>query len=810
MPQRSSSEVLKNWIRSELKKAFEHQGEDGIVVWYDAGGTLSELVNEVVPEGVRLIKFDVSFLALRFELESQSPDLSGKWLIYIPEEPLQESWLRDFELLGERLEMDFLSLLQRRCNLPVTLVLTDLLRSRPENSKQLVRKWEQLIGDRMVVESKIVNGLLAIAFGLNLWDIRDAVLSFLCGQNWQEILGEQGLWEIWSKRLQEHFGWTDAETPNDERDLKMKVQATILLADLVCSDPSLAHCFPFVPSDSNKCQVLSELAKRWRDSTTWQAVYRNAANEVERQYNLQDILSLNEAMVNAETFRVIDDLWVQELRRAVYSDWSNFGEKVENLERIAEARKGLFWSQHDDALKNFWEAVRLAVKIWRKSQDAIRVSEKLQRVEEFTKHYTDDWWQLDYWALQLASVQTSLDGEDKNRFVKPAWVAYRRFLDSVNRAFINAVKREGWQPTQWNFWHNIRIGQERVAIFIVDALRFDLAKRLQECVGNAVNFEIRSLKAMLPSITEIGMAALLPNAEGLSVAWESDRLVVKVQGQEIEDKSERMKWLGQFIGQNGKVVDLDELRTTDLSDTRILVVFSRELDKFGTFVSDIHPHGLLEMVSRIAQGVRFVAEKGFQKVFVVTDHGFLFAPEGCEPSTVQVPSGASVTKRRFIVGGQPEGCWIVQANEIGLQENLLFAFPEGLSIFALQGERGAFLHGGLSLQESIVPMLCGQVVLMPKVAVRMRVQEPISSRIVRVIVEAQVNNLFAEPRKVKVRIGNRESNVIEMSSQQQRMELPFVWLDEFETPPDSVTAQLLDAETGQVLEEKQISVQLLV
>jgi len=802
--------ALRDWIRSELKTLFERQGEDGIVVWYDAGGTLSELVDEVVPKGVGLIKFDGSFLALRFELESKSPDLTGKWLIYVPEKPLQESWLRDFELLGERIEMDLLSLLQRQCNLPVTSVLTDLLRSRPENSKRLVRKWEQLMGDRAITGSEIINGLLAIAFGLNLWDIRDAVLSFLCEQNWQERLGKQGLWEIWRKSLQEHFGWTDAETPNDERDLKAKVQAAILLADLICSDPSLAHRFPFVPSEERKRQALSELAKRWRDSTTWQAVYRNAANEVERQYNLRDILSLNEAMVHAETFKVIDDLWVQELRMAVYPDGSNFGEKVENLERIAEARKRLFWSQHDDALKNFWEAVRLAVKIWRKSQDAIRMSEKLQRVEEFTKHYTDDWWQLDYWALQLASVQTSLDGEDKNRFVKPAWVAYRRFLDSVNRAFMNAVKREGCQPTQWNFWHNIRIGQERVAIFIVDALRFDLAKHLQECVGNVVNFEARSLKAMLPSITEIGMAALLPNAEGLSVAWESGRLVVKVQGQKITSKSERKNWLEQFIGQNGKIVDLDELRTTDLSDTRVLVVFSRELDEFGTFVSDIHPHGLLEMVSRIAQGIRFVAEKGFQRIFVVADHGFLFAPEGCEPSTVQAPSGALVTKGRFVVGGQPEGCWIVQASEIGLQGNLLFAFPEGFSVFALQGERETFLHGGLSLQESIVPMLCGQAILMPKVTVRMQVQEPISSRIVRVIVEAKVDNLFAEPRKVKVRVGNRESDVVEMSSQQQRTELSFVWLDESETPPDSVIAQLLDDETGQVLEEKRVSVQLLV
>jgi hypothetical protein len=812
MPQRPNLTVLRDWIHSELREAFERQGEDGIVVWYDAGGTMSELVDEVIPEGVRLIKFDGSFLALRFDLESESPHLSGKWLIYVPEKPLQESWLRDFELLGERLEMDFLSLLQRRCNLPVTPVLTDLLRNRLENPKRLVRKWERLIGDRTVTESEIIKGLLAIAFGLNSWDIRDAVLSFLCKQNWQDKLSKQGLWEIWRKRLQEHFNWTDEETPGDERGLKGRVRAAILLADLACSDPSVANHFPFVPSDPIKRQTLGDLAKQWRDSTRRQAVYRKAANEVERQYNLQSIISLSETMVNAETFRVIDDLWVQELRRAVRPDGSNFDEKVEDLRRIAETRKGLFWSRHgeDEAIRNFWEALELAAKIWLKSQDAIKVSEKLQRVEEFVRDYTSEWWQLDYWALQLAAAQTSLSGEDKNRFVNPAWVVYRKFLDSVNRAFMNAVKQEGWQPTQWTFWQNIRVGQERVAIFIVDALRFDLAKHLQERVGNAVNFEIRALKTVLPSITEIGMAALLPNSEGSGVAWESGGLVVKVQGQEITSKSERKDWLGRFIGQNGKIVDLDELEAADLSDAKILVVFSQELDRFGTFASDLHPQGLFDMVDRIAQGVKFVAKKGFQKFFVVADHGFLFTLERCEPSIVQAPLKALATKRRFVVGGQTEGCWIVQADEVGLQGDLLFAFPEGFAVFALQGEQENFLHGGLSLQESIVPMLCGQAVLMPKVKVRMQVQEPISSRIARVTVEVQVDNLFAEPRKVRVCVGKRESSAVEVSNQKQREEIPLVWLNEFETPPDSVTVQLLDDETNQILERKQVKVQLLV
>lgn len=801
---------LRDWIRSELKRAFEHQGEDGIVVWYDAGGTLSELVDEVVPEGVRLIKFDGSFLALRFELESNSPDLTGKWLIYVPEKPLQESWLRDFELLGERLEMDLLSLLQRRFNLTVNWILTDLLRNRPKNSKRLARNWEQLMGGRMVTENEIIDALLAITFELTSWDFKDATLLFLCEQNWQERLGEQGLWEIWRKRLQEHFGWTDTETPTNERDLKVKLQATILLADLACFDPSLVRRFPFVPSDVNKCEALSQLARRWRDSTTWQAFYRNAANEVERQYNLQDILSLNEAMVKAETFRVIDDLWVQELRRAVRPDGSNFGDKVENLEKIAKARKDLFWSQHDDALKNFWEAVELAVKIWRKSQDTIKVYENLQSVEDFTKYYKDDWWQLDFWALKLACVQNSLEAEDKKRFLNPAWGAYRKFLDSVNRAFTKAVKREGWKPTQRNFWQSIRLHQERVAIFIVDALRFDLAKHLQEQVKNVVNFDVSILKTLLPSITEVCMAALLPNIEKLSITWENERLIVKVNGEVMTTKNDRKKWLERYIGKNGKIVDLNELREIDLNASKTLVILSQELDEFGTFASNLHPQGLLEMVNKIAQAVRFVAEKGFQKIFVVADHGFLYVPEGCELSTVSIPSDALLTKRRFVIGSQPEGCWAARTNEIGLEGGLLFAFPEGFSVFALSGEAGSFLHGGLSLQESIIPLLKGYTTLTSKVSVKMEITEPITSRTLKVKIEAKYKTIYDQPRKVKMLVNKKESEVVEVGVNNPKKEISLTWLDTFEDPPEFVNVYLFDAETNQILEEKKIKVQLLI
>jgi len=805
--------MLRDWLRAELEQAFERQGDNAIVVWYDVGGTLGGILPGALPEGISLLRFEGSYLALRFALEEQSPELEGVWLIYVPEEPPAESWLRDYELLGERLELDLLSLLQRRCGLAVTPLLVDLLRNHPENSRRLAEEWERLVGSCMVTEGEILRALLTLAFGLSSWDLHEAALVFLCSQGLEKRLKAWGLWQVWRRMVQEWLGWEDTEVPPGERALQERICATVLLADLVHDDPSLLRHFPFLPADPHKRQSLRDLARRWRDSVGRRAVYCEAAREVENRYNLKGIVVLSKALLAAETFRSLDELWAQELRKAVCPDGSNFGEKAEQLQKIAEARKTLFWSQCDVSLKGFWEALELAAKIWLGCEKALQEAERLRQVDAFVKFYTDEggWWQLDLWVLQLAVEQVSLEAEDRERFVQPAWVAYRRFLDLVNRAFMDAVRREGWQPTQTAFWQNVHHGRERVAIFFVDALRFDLARFLQECMANTVSFGAYPLKAVLPSITELGMAALLLEGEGPGVSWEDGRLVVRIGGRRVTERNERKDFLESSIGVSGKVVALDELERVDLSNIRLLVVFSRELDEFGTFVSDLHPQGIFEMVQRIAQGIRIVASKGFRKVFVVADHGFLFAPETCEPSLVRVSSEALRVKRRFVIGGQQEGCWVVRASEVGLQGDLIFAFPEGFSILALPGERETFLHGGLSLQESVIPMLFGQVrVAGPKVAVSMRIQEPVSSRLLRVTVEAQAGDLFAEPRKVKVRVGKHESVPVEASSQKPRQEISFAWLDGFEPPPERIVVQLLDAETGQVLEAKEVPVQLLL
>lgn len=60
-------------------------------------------------------------------------------------------------------------------------------------------------------------------------------------------------------------------------------------------------------------------------------------------------------------------------------------------------------------------------------------------------------------------------------------------------------------------------------------------------------------------------------------------------------------------------------------------------------------------------------------------------------------------------GAQTEGFLRVKASDLELGGELEFAFPLGLGTFKVKGGASSYLHGGLSLQEQVLPLLTIQV-----------------------------------------------------------------------------------------------------
>mgnify|MGYP001096909149 FL=1 len=81
-------------IKTIQNIATEHLRDRPILVWYDEGGTLADMVPKAAPKRCNFIQFTGSYLAIRTRIEEEDPGFKKKWFIYIPEKAQEPSWIQ--------------------------------------------------------------------------------------------------------------------------------------------------------------------------------------------------------------------------------------------------------------------------------------------------------------------------------------------------------------------------------------------------------------------------------------------------------------------------------------------------------------------------------------------------------------------------------------------------------------------------------------------------------------------------------------------------------------------------------------------
>ena len=121
----------------------------------------------------------------------------------------------------------------------------------------------------------------------------------------------------------------------------------------------------------------------------------------------------------------------------------------------------------------------------------------------------------------------------------------------------------------------------------------------------------------------------------------------------------------------------------------------RAIDRLGEIV-DIAPQNLIDIIEKLSRKILKLREAGFRSVVLGADHGFLYLRK--EPE--RMPCKGELVKWRFAVN-KSAGNFVAKTDTFGINGDLLRGFPAGTSIFAVQGEAPEFVHGGLSLQETV-------------------------------------------------------------------------------------------------------------
>lgn len=290
--------------------------------------------------------------------------------------------------------------------------------------------------------------------------------------------------------------------------------------------------------------------------------------------------------------------------------------------------------------------------------------------------------------------------------------AYATYALSLNDAFFRRVAEAGTLDTLGVPGVTSRLEQTlwkakgRRAVVIVDALRYDCALAVRDqLLGNSV--EVVPVLAMLPTITPVGMTALLPLGDSeVTVEIKGNAIHPKLNGKDTSVRENRLAILRAFGADCRDIYDVEQSSDALPSLGELLVVFGHEeVDQIGhgqaeTLIRHVH----LE-IDRLVRLVRKIHRWGYQRVHIVTDHGFILLDESKLPSEVACDKAwCHVLKERFALVPASADLPLVRL-PFAWDSEMRVAVPPGLAFFKTEK---SFSHGGASVQELIIPHLVSQ------------------------------------------------------------------------------------------------------
>jgi hypothetical protein len=471
------------------------------------------------------------------------------------------------------------------------------------------------------------------------------------------------------------------------------------------------------PATKDEQVAIRDLARRLR--VAFPDAYASLADRVEDELALRTAKLPPDALGAIDTFRFEERALLGHAGELVAG--AKFGEALSFLAQ----REHSFWLDRDVARKAQWEAIRRMAELGNLALGVrAAVSTKSGDAAGWFDAYArkDGWYRLDQAQRRLEAWVANLDEEPEEHPLRVARRAYDDACHAMADGFTNALVKAGWAVSgalhQTNIFSGILSERPKpVAYFFVDAMRFEMGIELAERLPKSSEVAVRPAVGALPSITPIGMAALMPGASAsFSVVEQGGKLGVRIDGSFLPDLPSRKKFAATRVPGLVDLV-LDELLglqtsrlTKKLEGAQVVIVRSQEIDHAGEAGFTFQARQVMDtVIDNLARAIRKLAAAGVEHAVITADHGHLFFATDRDESMRTDPPGGNTVElhRRCWIGrggSTPPGCVRVSASSLGYASDLDFVFPAASGIFRAGGDL-AFHHGGPSLQELVVPVL---------------------------------------------------------------------------------------------------------
>jgi hypothetical protein len=337
---------------------------------------------------------------------------------------------------------------------------------------------------------------------------------------------------------------------------------------------------------------------------------------------------------------------------------------------------------------------------------ATKVAHSVVSTVECVHAFRDFALAVDGQHLRLKAALAELEMPDVCQAIDKAYGDYTKTL---NQHFFEAWTDQpeldipGLQAVTTRLDAVLWAGKGKRAVVIVDALRYDLALRLQEMLKGFTT-EVESMRAALPTITPIGMSALLPGSyapDKLNITGNS--LHPTRQGVDLAVRQNRLALLKEFGADCREIDTIESAASKPSKLPTLLVVFGHEeVDAIGHGNGDALARHVEKELERLVRITRKLHQWGYAEVHLVTDHGFVLLDESHLPNEVPVnKEWCLALKERFaIVPAKAD--LPLKTKPFLWDADVRVAIPPGMAFFKAEK---SFSHGGATLQELVIPHL---------------------------------------------------------------------------------------------------------
>jgi uncharacterized protein (TIGR02687 family) len=701
-------------IAQALIKQFDR---DRIIFWYDSKQELRDDFESLELDRVIKIELKNNEFAIKYRILREQP--KQKFLIYHEgAQPADiDNWLLDVQLAYGQFRTDQVAMLL--ADLELGLEFAEVIQAHTEFFQATKRK-DSLKRSLTTNDTQGMLRLKMLAVCASSDPRLDAIVEQLLAEHANDqdtkikLINRCGLDGFLWEQMQRIYGYISAET---------SIKDFAIQLFKYCYFQNFSNNSPLPTSHSPLSTDAIVFLKRWKDSRQFAESFEKLSHSCAEFLNIEQDLHNRDLhqLIELDYFLLIDQKILNDLVHQLTARTISLSDITATIYQ----RRTCHWY---DRFRDAYESINFAAQFIYTLAEA---NLSMDSIADGIQKYSQTWFRLDQYYRKViyhsrssnSKAISDLKAQIENLYTNN----YLLKLSDRWQTFIDAAPK--WEaipiPSQKNFYERWVLPflnrDNKICVIISDAMRYEIGDEFLSLIRQEDRYEatLEPALSMLPSYTQLGMAALLPNTS-LAIA-DNETGHVLVNGQPSNGTANRDKILKQATGDRARAIAAEDLIALNRDESRELLkandaiyIYHNRIDHTG---DKLQSEGLAfeaaeSTLKELIQLVKKLTAANANNILLTADHGFIYQNQDLEQSDFlsQDVTGQTVLyrDRRFVLGkslDRTDSVKFFDSNSLGLAGDIEVCIPKSINRLRLKGSGSRFVHGGATLQEITIPII---------------------------------------------------------------------------------------------------------